>query len=88
MNKTELLQQWHERKGSEPWTVEEIAELIADASHVGETIGKKFERERIVELLKVEVSEWLSHDGVCDCKIKGEEGLRLVRVIETNGEQK
>jgi hypothetical protein len=44
--------------------------------------GIRNERERIIGLLKREVSEWLSHDGVCDCKIRGEEGLRLIALIE------
>ena len=44
--------------------------------------GMRAERERIVELLKLEVSEWLSHDGECDCKTRGEEGLRLIARIE------
>jgi hypothetical protein len=45
-------------------------------------LGRKLERERIVNLLKYEASEWLSHDGVCDCKVRGEEVLRLIDKIE------
>lgn len=42
--KAELLKEWHERKGDEPWTLEEIAELIADAYWLAE--------ERIVGMLE------------------------------------
>jgi hypothetical protein len=45
-------------------------------------LGRKLEREQIVNLLKYEASEWLSHDGSCDCKIRGEEVLRLIKKIE------
>jgi len=33
-------------------------------------------------LLQLEASEWLSHDGECDCKLKGEEVVRLIKKIE------
>ena len=36
MDKAELLQRWHERKGSEAWSLDEIAELIAEAARIGE----------------------------------------------------
>jgi hypothetical protein len=45
-------------------------------------LGRDLERERIVNLLKYEASEWLSHDGTCDCRIRGEEVLRLIEKIE------
>ena len=48
---------------------------------LGYNEGEKFERDRIVRLLELEVSEWLSHDGECDCKVKGEEGVRLIGLI-------
>jgi hypothetical protein len=38
---------------------------------LGYNEGEKFERDRIVRLLELEVSEWLSHDGECDCKVEG-----------------
>lgn len=44
--------------------------------------GRRAERERIVDLIEREVSEWLSHDGDCDCKVRGEEGSRLIRIIK------
>ena len=44
-------------------------------------LGYKFERDRIIKLLELEASEWLSHDGECDCKLKGEEGVRLISRI-------
>ena len=49
---------------------------------LGYNEGAKFEYERIVRLLELEASEWLSHDGECDCKVKGEEGIRLVSKIK------
>ena len=48
---------------------------------LGYNEGAKFEYERIVRLLEAQVSEWLSHDGECDCKVKGEEGVRLIGLI-------
>ena len=49
---------------------------------IGYNQGMKVERERIIKLLELEASEWLSHDGECDCKVKGEEGIRLIAKIE------
>lgn len=46
--KPQLLKEWHERKGNEPWTLEEIAELIADASWLSEQATE----ERIIKLLE------------------------------------
>jgi hypothetical protein len=48
--KIELLKEWMSRKGNEPWTGEEIAELIADAHWLVE--------EFFVKLLE----DNLSHD--------------------------
>ena len=45
-------------------------------------LGVIQERKRIIDLLKYEASEWLSHDGSCDCFIRGEEVLRLIEKIE------
>jgi hypothetical protein len=45
-------------------------------------IERDSERERITKLLEKEISEWLSHDGTCDCRIKGEEGKRLLALIK------
>jgi hypothetical protein len=50
-SKVELLEQWHNRKNSQPWTVDEIAELIVEAANIGEEIGERHERERIITLL-------------------------------------
>ena len=44
--------------------------------------GRRAELDRIVDLIEREVSEWLSHDGDCDCKVRGEEGSRLIRIIK------
>ena len=48
---------------------------------LGYNEGVKVERDRIIKLLELEASEWLSHDGECDCKLKGEEGVRLISRI-------
>jgi hypothetical protein len=42
--------------------------------------------DRIIKLLEDERSEWLGHDGECDCRIKGLEIERLIELIkgETN----
>tara|TARA_R110000772_G_scaffold151147_1_gene261899 strand:- start:60 stop:245 length:186 start_codon:yes stop_codon:yes gene_type:complete len=45
---------------------------------LGYNQGVKAEHDRIVRLLELEASEWLSHDGECDCRIKGNEGIRLI----------
>ena len=49
---------------------------------LGYNEGEKFEHDRIVRLLEAQVSEWLSHDGECDCRLKGEEGVRLIGLIK------
>jgi len=54
-------------------------ESIMQKAHIAE-------RERIIKLLEEEISEWLSHDGTCDCRIRGEEGKRLLSLIK--GENK
>jgi tellurite resistance protein len=46
--KPQLLKEWFEYKGSEPWSVGDVAELIAEASSLGEDI----ERERIINILE------------------------------------
>jgi hypothetical protein len=48
--------------------------------------GWEDNEERIIKLLEKEISEWLSHDGTCDCRIRGEEGKRLLALIK--GENK
>ena len=40
------------------------------------------EQRRIIKIIEDEVSEWVSHDGDCDCKVRGEEGSRLIRIIK------
>lgn len=34
--KPQLLKEWHERKGDEPWTIDDIAELIIEAYTLGQ----------------------------------------------------
>lgn len=51
MNKVLLVEKWTKKKGSEPWLIEDIAELIVEASNIGEEIGERYERERILDLL-------------------------------------
>jgi hypothetical protein len=84
----EVMEQWreqwsydHDENGKEPrdaqfhrWLAQHDAEVT------------KTERERIIELLKYEASEWLSHDGVCDCKIRGKEVQRLIGIIQEENE--
>ena len=64
------------------FTSEEFDEVENNAYLVGIMVGTTTERARIIDLLQREASEWLSHDGVCDCKIRGEEVARLIDVIE------
>lgn len=59
-----------------------IDEIEQNAYDLGVMVGKGLERQRVIELLQLESSEWLSHDGECDCKVKGEEGIRLIAKIE------
>lgn len=56
--------------------------LMKTEYDIGIIVGTSKERQRIIELLKAEASEWLSHDGVCDCRYKGEEVLRLITLIK------
>ena len=60
-------------------TIDEIEE---NAYQVGIIVGKTTERQAIIELLQLEASEWLSHDGECGCRYKGDEVLRLIKKIE------
>ena len=48
----------------------------------GVEAGVRQERERIIELLELEASEWLSHDGSCLCRYKGDEVVRLITKIK------
>ena len=59
-----------------------IDEIEDNAYNFGIQVGRNQKRHEIVELLQLEASEWLSHDGGCDCFIKGEEVLRLIAKIE------
>ena len=59
-----------------------VADVEETAYSVGITVGTRTERKRIIDLLKAEASEWLSHDGQCLCRYKGDEVLRLIRRIE------
>ena len=68
------------------FTPEEMEQIENESYEVGIAVGERTERKRIIKLLNLEVSEWLSHDGECDCKTRGEEGLRLIARIEGVGE--
>jgi hypothetical protein len=56
--------------------------LMKNEYDIGVLVGKGLEHRRIIELLQLEASEWLSHDGACDCRYKGDEVLRLIKKIE------
>jgi hypothetical protein len=60
----------------------QIDEIEEAAYNLGIMIGRGLERRRIIEFLQAEASEWLSHDGECDCRYKGDEVLRLIKKIE------
>jgi len=66
------------------FTPEEMEQIENESYEVGIAVGERNERKRIIKLLNLEVSEWLSHDGECDCKTRGEEGLRLIARIEAH----
>ena len=53
----------------------------------GVEAGVKQERDRIIELLELEASEWLSHDGACLCRYKGDEVLRLITKIKESSDE-
>ena len=59
-----------------------VDEIEQNSYDLGVAVGKGLERQRIIDLLQVEASEWLSHDGECDCRYKGDEVLRLIKKIE------
>jgi hypothetical protein len=59
-----------------------IDEIEDNAYNFGIQVGKGLEHKRIIEFLQAEASEWLSHDGECDCRDKGDEILRLIKKIE------
>ena len=59
-----------------------IDEIEDNAYNFGIQVGRGLERQRIIDLLELEASEWLSHDGTCDCKIRGLEVKRLIEKIE------
>ena len=56
--------------------------LMKTEYDIGIIVGISKERQRIIELLKVEASELLSHDGECGCRYKGDEILRLITLVE------
>lgn len=56
--------------------------LMKTEYDIGIIVGISKERQRIIELLKAEASEWLSHDGECGCRYKGDEILRLITLVE------
>jgi hypothetical protein len=59
-----------------------VDEIEQNAYDLGVTVGKGLERQRIIDFLQVEASEWLSHDGECDCRYKGDEIVRLIKKIK------
>ena len=59
-----------------------IDEIEENAYNLGVLVGRNLERHQIVELLELEASEWLSHDGECLCRYKGDEVVRLIKKIE------
>jgi hypothetical protein len=59
-----------------------IDEIEENAYNLGVMVGKGLEHQRIINLLQGEASEWLSHDGGCDCRYKGDEVVRLIKKIE------
>ena len=59
---------------------------LLEAFRYGVRLGALEERERIISLIEDEVSEWFSHDGSCDCKVRGEEGQRLIALIKGENE--
>lgn len=59
MKKVWLLEGWHKRKGSEAWSLDEIAELIAQAI----TIGEEQAIEEIVQLIDARTYD--SETGQC-----------------------
>ena len=61
--------------------MDKIHEFAEEARQWDIEHGRQLERDRIIKLLELEASEWLSHDGECDCKLKGEEGVRLISRI-------
>jgi hypothetical protein len=59
-----------------------VDEIEENAQELGIVMGKSQERQRIVDLLNAEAFEWLSHDGECLCRYKGDEVIRLIEKIE------
>ena len=62
--------------------MDKIHEFAEEARQWDIEHGQKLERERIIDLLQLEASEWLSHDGECLCRYKGDEVVRLIKKIE------
>lgn len=56
-------------------------EIEEKAQQLGIIIGTSREFQRIVGILEDEADELLSHDDEYDCKIRGEEILRLIKKI-------
>lgn len=59
-----------------------VDEIEQNAYNLGVSVGEGRERQKIIELLQMEASEWLSHDGECLCRYKGDEVIRLIKKIE------
>jgi hypothetical protein len=57
-------------------------QIEQNAYDVGVLAGRIQERKEIIDFLEIEASDWLSHDGTCLCRYKGDEILRLVKKIE------
>jgi hypothetical protein len=59
-------------EGGNRWAIHLYRQTIQlGITSLGYNAGVKFEHDRIVRLLEAQVSEWLSHDGECDCKVEG-----------------
>lgn len=61
---------------------DEISVITMEWYDAGKKEGEYLERERIVKRLRYEASEWLSHHGSCDCRVRGLEVERLIEIIE------
>lgn len=49
--KAQLLKDWHEKKGSEPWSLDDIAQLIARAASIGEDT---FDSDAFDDIMQIE----------------------------------
>jgi hypothetical protein len=59
-----------------------VDKIEENAYNLGVMVGKGLEHQRIIDLLQAKAYEWLSHDGECDCRYKGDEIVSLIKKIE------